>query len=473
MRVCQVLKVHLPPVDFLGMTRTLVDGFVVEDQDPLLPVHIAIAGWSRQAWEARKAKMAGVDPAKPVRGMKSAERVKILSAAYSRLGWMQGRKPPENSNEADHRMYDCAFVGSVIAYAYAKKLAFDDSGDLENLLQLAVPVCYNRAASIGPLTITRDHLQHHAFRSPLAEGLRSYARKLEGHTCGTCRDARFELKLFLWLDESVPCDPSSTWAEFVRAEYRRLPAEEKTAWRRIFSHFRPKVSKRPGKPWLRQIQAAITRLGKARFEAAFCGWLAPLNREPRPKVEPLDSNLLRNLLWCATIAPSAALDAAVAPLAAMYWRPKSGMDKIRDPIEAYMAGRPGEISAPALAAISASRKAMPAPLSPQELAAAYKRKTDARLLKSVDPTGQRVRHVGAVYEVDGNRGRYVYEPATGRISDRDSGAELEFDFASMEFFLRYQLESGLKLKLWVAVVATLLKDEELNVRLLRKKVPVQ
>ena len=90
------------------------------------------------------------------------------------------------------------------------------------MLRLAVPVCYNRTASIGRLGIAREYLQRHTFPKHLADGLREYASKFEGHTCGTCRDARFELKMFLWLDESVQCDPSSTWAELLRAEYRHL-----------------------------------------------------------------------------------------------------------------------------------------------------------------------------------------------------------------------------------------------------------
>ena len=455
--------------------QILADGFPVAADDPFRVLHFTISDWSSQAWEIeRKKQDASVtDAHSHIRKLPPLERIDILHACYARLRWLSGLKAPGSFDEGDRRLHQCGFLGGLIEDAYAAKLHIESDSVLIGIVRDAVPVCYNGAAVLGPLKIIRDYIQCNTWTQPIADSLRGYGSLLEGHTCGSCRDARFEIKMFLWLDEWVQIDPLRTWAELLRAQYRRLPDGERTVWRRIFAAFRPRILRRPSKAWFKHMRAGVGALGVERFTTSLSHWLQPLAASPPCKVGPLDSNLLRNLLWCCTLYPSPTLDSAIAPLAAVRWKKKTGMEKGLDPIEQYMSARPPEISLPVLGSLRDQRASRPAPKTPAQMAEDYRRQGEKRLLALIDPDGQHVRRIGGIFEIDGGLTQYSFEPATGRITDRNSGIELEFDWTDSGEFLRSQIESALRSELWASVVAALLQEEASGVRLRPKQLIIQ
>src|SRR6266851_5432320 len=209
--------------------QILADGFPVAENDPFRVLHVTISDWSSQAWEVARnhPDKSWTDAPTRIRKLAPLERINILHACYARLRWLRGLKSPGSVEEGDRLLHQCGFMGELIAAAYVRKLYIESNDVLVGIVRAAVPVCYNATAVEGPLKIIRDYIQRHAWTQPIADSLRAYGSQLEGHTCGCCRDARFEIKMFLWLDEWVQIDPSRTWAEFLRAEYRGLPDEER------------------------------------------------------------------------------------------------------------------------------------------------------------------------------------------------------------------------------------------------------
>lgn len=441
--------------------QLLPDGFLVAWDDPLRVPHVNISEW----WRERQNHQV-VDPARNVRGLSQAERLAFLKAGYARLRWLSGLPSSQNWTE---RMDQCGFTGALVAGAYGRKLEFANEDDLLNLLRVAAPVCYQASAVQGPLKLIREYVQNHAFTEPIANALRAYGNQLDGHTCGCCRDARFEIKLFLWLDEWIGIEPERCWGEWLRAQYRKLPQTERTAWRKFFARFRPRFPRHPGRAWLRRMQAGLNELGVTRFTRSAQRWLAPLAKPVA--IEPLDSNLLRNFIWCCTLCPSPELDAALAPLAA---RSKSKQtEKLLEPIERYFLSRKGSIADSVLNQIHQHKASKPAPKTPAELAAEFRAKSERKLLAGIDPEGQRVRRAGGIFEIEGGLANYTFDPEARRITDRDSGVELEFDWSEAGAYLRTQIELSLRHKLWAAVVAALMREEAYRIRLRPKQVVIQ
>src|SRR5260370_132186 len=138
-----------------------------------------------------------------------------------------------------------------------------------------------------------------------------------------------------------------------------------------------------------------------------------------------------------------------------------------------MSARPRDISAPVLGSICDQRASRPAPQTPAQVAEDFRRQAEKRLLASIDPEGKHVRRIGGIFEIDGGLRQYAFDPATGQITDRNSGIELEFEWTESGAFLRSQIEFALRLKLWAGVVAALLREEASGVQLRPKQLLIQ
>ena len=276
-----------------------------------------------------------------VTSLSQSERLRLVEACHTRCEWLCRQPDPLTQEEADRRCRQYSFAGSLMAEVYQRKLEIPSLEELLALLSVARPICYNSPVSQGPLKLVRAWIQDHRWTRPLANALRAYTGHLDGHTCGSCRDARLDLNLFLWLDEWEPIDPKASWGNWLRAEYRSLPEKERRLWQRLFSGFQARLpAGHPSKTWFKRMRKHIDAIGADRFTERLCAWLAPLGSREPPRVKPLGSNLLRNLLWCSTLHPSAALDAPVAAIAAVKWKKKTGMDKVWPAVRAYAAERP-------------------------------------------------------------------------------------------------------------------------------------
>jgi Domain of unknown function (DUF4132) len=128
-----------------------------------------------------------------------------------------------------------------------------------------------------------------------------------------------------------PLVTDEAWTQFLRAHLDGLEQASRTAWHTLLLHCAAARQSRPSRKWLQRADALIAEIGSGAFAAVLSSTLAEIGQRGTPPVKqaydmelPLDptvihdthSDLLRSLIWCASLVKDDSLAVAVGDAAA-------------------------------------------------------------------------------------------------------------------------------------------------------------
>jgi len=105
-------------------------------------------------------------------------------------------------------------------------------------------------------------------------------------------------------------DEGESWAAALLERLAELPAEQAEAWCRLLAHCRTATATSPSQKWLKQAQALVDAVGCDTFAGSLQGWLALFGAHVQA-ISERNIDVLRGLVWCASLAPSEDLARAV------------------------------------------------------------------------------------------------------------------------------------------------------------------
>jgi hypothetical protein len=142
------------------------------------------------------------------------------------------------------------------------------------------------------------------------------------------------------LDELLSPTPAATpdsllttdeaWTGYLRRQLDKLEPASRFAWHALLLHCNTAEQSKPSRKWLQQADAFIQQIGPAAFAAVLRGVLAEIGKPGAPQVKhiyyqefPLDptlihethSDLLRGLVWCASLVNEDSLTLAIGDAA--------------------------------------------------------------------------------------------------------------------------------------------------------------
>jgi len=121
------------------------------------------------------------------------------------------------------------------------------------------------------------------------------------------------------------------WTRHLRGQLDALDPPARTAWHALLLHCNTASQSKPSRKWLQQAEPLLADIGPAAFANVLSGLLAQIGQPGTPQVkqfygqeitlEPtlihdMHSDLLRGLVWCASLVNDDSLTVAVGDAAA-------------------------------------------------------------------------------------------------------------------------------------------------------------
>lgn len=229
-------------------------------------------------------------------------------------------------------------LSSLLSALLRKKLPFSEA-NLERLLRSIAQVSrsgwWTAVSPAGILRALEEHIAStglsdllHAALVDLAARLREHRyyaeprdilKRVEGLLeAGRKQAAHFELT------------PDEAWTRHLSQVLAALDSTSRTAWDALLAHCAAATAAKPSQKWLRQARALLPTVGESAFVAALISTLAEVGKPGKPAVSyilghPVDSDptivhdthsdLLRGLVWCASLVPQDEVIAAIGDAA--------------------------------------------------------------------------------------------------------------------------------------------------------------
>jgi Domain of unknown function (DUF4132) len=108
------------------------------------------------------------------------------------------------------------------------------------------------------------------------------------------------------------------WTRYLRSHLERLDRPARTVWQTLLLHCNTAGQSKPSRKWLQQAEVLISAIGPAGFATVLSGLLAEIGKPGTPQIKRLynaefnldstlihdtHSDLLRGLVWCASLIP--------------------------------------------------------------------------------------------------------------------------------------------------------------------------
>jgi hypothetical protein len=202
--------------------------------------------------------------------------------------------------------------------------------DIERLVQLA-------SGAQGTVRVVESFCAEHGVPERLRPCLTALRDKLASRANGDA-EAR---KAVQRLDDLLTPPPAATmetllttdeaWTHHLRAQLAALTPAAKAAWQALLLHCDTASSSKPSGKWLKQAEPLIKEIGSAAFAEALKGTLAEIGEPGAAQskdiyghifildatlVHDKHSDLLRGLVWCASLVEDDSLTVAVGDAAA-------------------------------------------------------------------------------------------------------------------------------------------------------------
>ncbi|MFI5457395.1 MAG: DUF4132 domain-containing protein [Isosphaerales bacterium] len=158
------------------------------------------------------------------------------------------------------------------------------------------------------------------------------------------RDAVKRLDQLLGPAPAAPAESllqtDEAWTRYLRAQLDRLEPPARTAWHALLLHCNTAVQSKPSRKWLQQVDILIAGIGPAAFATVLSGALAEIGKPGTPQIKrvysqefTLDptlihdthSDLLRGLVWCASLVKDDNLIVSVGDAAAVCFKKIPGI----------------------------------------------------------------------------------------------------------------------------------------------------
>ena len=135
-------------------------------------------------------------------------------------------------------------------------------------------------------------------------------------------------------------ETDEAWTRYLRAQLDRLEPPARTAWHALLLHCNTAVQSKPSRKWLQQADVRIAGIGPAAFAVVLSGALAEIGKPGARQIKrvyseefTLDptlihdthSDLLRGLVWCASLVKDDSLTVSVGDAAVVCFKKIPGI----------------------------------------------------------------------------------------------------------------------------------------------------
>ena len=207
-----------------------------------------------------------------------------------------------------------------------KKLPFSDA-DLERLLRSIAEISrsgwWTAVSPAGILRALEERIESSGLSATLRAALVDLAARLREHRYyGEPRDIFKRVEGLLEAGHKQAAHFELTtgeaWTRYLGQTLAALDATSRVAWDGFLSHCAAAKSAKPTQKWLQQARALLPTVGESAFVATLLATLAEVGKPGKPAVSyllgnPVDSDptivhethsdLLRGLVWCASLVP--------------------------------------------------------------------------------------------------------------------------------------------------------------------------
>jgi hypothetical protein len=173
--------------------------------------------------------------------------------------------------------------------------------------------------------LCQRHVAEQGWNAELAQAFREWISTLGNSQSDNQYRAKAEW--FLWFEDVLPIKLETCWGERVRRDLRAMKAEERQAWMELLDQPPLTITEKPIKKWFTPAQATFPKIGAAAFRRRFKEWFAPFSAGEPLRLTVTGRNVLRLLIWAASIAEDPAVDEALAGFANASWKTKDSGNK--------------------------------------------------------------------------------------------------------------------------------------------------
>jgi hypothetical protein len=239
-------------------------------------------------------------------------------------------------------------LSSLLGALLRKKLLFSEA-HLERLLlsigQVSRSGWWSAVSPLGILRAVEEHIATAGLSEPLRAALTDLAARLREHRYYA--EPREVLKRVEDIFEArrkqsahFELTTDEAWTRRLGATLTALDPAARTAWDTLLTHCATATSAKPSQKWLKLARPLIEAVGDERFVTELMATLAEIGQPGKPPVtyilgNPIEgdptvvhdthSDLLRGLVWCASLIPQDALISAVGDAADVCFRKIPGV----------------------------------------------------------------------------------------------------------------------------------------------------
>jgi hypothetical protein len=313
------------------------DGYLLDAKSPIAEGHHALNQYLVRVEEA------GWQTAmKEVNGIRDKrKKLLIWKALNERMLWLR-----DNNRESA-----CLSPLRGLAERMEKWTLDPAEADLIEILDRTAEV----AGFLAPYTPMRHlfaYIETKGLTAELAAAIRKFRKRVYDERLSVNQVSlqlfRSRLDMLAWRDEWTPVDLKRCWSEQIRADFRTMQGAERENWRRLLYSIHGDEGTRPAPKWTTEAEAVIQKIGPDAFRARLAGWLAPLKKGAAQRLSREGSFILRSFIWLAQASKDPELEAKVAEISEVEFKPKTnGQKLIRAAAEA--AGMPDPTVKPPVA----------------------------------------------------------------------------------------------------------------------------
>lgn len=152
----------------------------------------------------------------------------------------------------------------------------------------------------------------------LHDALRTMQPAMTSHTSD--KSAREKIDLVLWFEQHLPIDPQRDATGVIKRDLRAMPAKLRATWTKLLEHAQTCDRGEPTAGWIAKAEHLADRLGRAALRDRLLAWLREIDAlTEQPRLAPGGVDVLRGLVFFATLVRTAELDAVLRSLAARRW----------------------------------------------------------------------------------------------------------------------------------------------------------
>lgn len=293
------------------------DGYLLDAKSPIAEGHHALNQYLVRVEEA------GWQTAmKEVNGIREKRRkLLIWKALNERMLWLR-----DNNRESA-----CLSPLRGLAERMEKWTLDPTEADLIEILDRTAEV----AGFLAPYTPMRHlfaYIETKGLTAELAAAIRKFRERVYDERLAVNQVSlqlfRSRLDMLAWRDEWTPVDLKRCWSEQIRADFRAMQGAERENWRRLLYSIHGDEGTRPAPKWTTEAEAAIQKIGTEAFRARLAGWLAPLKKGLAQRLSREGSFILRSFIWLAQASKDPELEAKVAEISEVEFKPKANGQKV-------------------------------------------------------------------------------------------------------------------------------------------------